>query len=79
MSETPTKAQAVRAAEYVQRILADYNGQTVEVVNKYHYSPDRWWITSIDGGFLHLPGGYYKSGSVYSHSLTNIREDVVEV
>lgn len=60
------------------RTLAEYNGQTVEVRNKFHYSKDQWWIESADGRKIPFESGYYKSGAVYYWQLKNIREEIEE-
>ena len=85
MTENPTKTHAITAAEYVQRVLAEYNGQTVEIIDLTD-DKQRAYVTSVENkgifdkrfvrhvGWCDAPSGY-----VDREALTNIRADVVAV
>lgn len=52
--------------------IAEYKGKTVKIINKYHYSQNRWWVETLDGTML--PDSSFPSGSVWCWFLTGIRE-----
>jgi hypothetical protein len=51
--------------------VAEYKGKTVRIIRKYHYSPNRWWVETLDGTML--PDSPFNSGSVFVWHLKDIR------